>query len=255
MHKNADKLLQKRFPCAIHKPSSDRVKKTLKMNYDFWKLWNRYNEMGMFNISYTWLAKTMILNFTLYCIMFYACYNYADNWFMNGILVGMVIHSGGFMTHDACHSYVCETQFWNKVCSWIGGDLTFGVSSKWWKDEHEIHHSIPNVYDPSIPTISDPQAFEDIWRQDKKVLNIVEHFYQPFVFKYQHYLSLPLVIILGRYGIIVDCWIDQLKKKRWRNLLGFVLHWCWVITLMRWQTNYMLFYFTFNNYQGLLSLQ
>ena len=121
MHNNADLILKKRFPCAIHKSSSESVKKTMKMNHDFWKLWTRYNQLGMFEPSMKWLARVLTLNFVLFATMFYICYNYPKNWFMNGVFVGMVIHAGGFMVHDSCHSYVCKTQFWSKVISWISG--------------------------------------------------------------------------------------------------------------------------------------
>ena len=61
---------------------------------------------------------------------------------------------------------------------------------------------------------------------------------------------------MGRTGIMVDCWLaSELVNWHWKNLIGIVLHWTWVIWLCKTQTSPWLFYFVFSCYQGTLALQ
>lgn len=66
---------------------------------------------------------------------------------------------------------------------------------------------------------------------------------------------MPLALLGGRTGITVDCWIHEIVKGHWKNVLGFVIHWCWLLELCRWHNNPWLFYFIFQTYQGTLAIQ
>lgn len=170
MHQMPDNILKKRFPCAIHKTDKPYMEKYKKVNATYWNLYQRYLKLGFFTPSQFWLHKTQILNACLGVLAFYVSYNYPQNWLVNGIIAGQFILGAAFLTHDACHHYVSLDHKFDDRIAWFWGDVIFGVSSRWWREEHNDHHGIPNVYSESEQNIIDPQANEDFWSQSDKVL-------------------------------------------------------------------------------------
>lgn len=135
------------------------------------------------------------------------------------------------------------------------GDICFGVSSRWWKEEHDEHHAITNTYDTDLKTITDKQACEDFWCQNEKVTAFFRAFYHPFIIRFQHYLTLPLCVLFGRVGIMIDCWIWEIVAKKWINVFGLVIHWAWVIYLSKCHDNWLGYYLIMSFYQGSLATQ
>jgi len=48
------------------------------------------------------------------------------------------------------------------------GTVCFGISARWWKDEHIVHHSLTNTVDVQLGFV-DPQAKEEPWAQNEKL--------------------------------------------------------------------------------------
>ena len=48
------------------------------------------------------------------------------------------------------------------------GTFCFGISARWWKDEHIIHHALTNTVDHGNNFV-DPQANEELWVQNEKL--------------------------------------------------------------------------------------
>lgn len=62
------------------------------------------------------------------------------------------------------------------------GTLCFGISARWWKDEHTVHHALTNTVDYSTGFI-DPQAKEDVWAQNEKLFPFMKDKFQHTLIK------------------------------------------------------------------------
>ena len=51
------------------------------------------------------------------------------------------------------------------------GTFCFGISARWWKDEHVIHHALTNTVDYKNNFV-DPQAYEEAWVQNEKLFSL-----------------------------------------------------------------------------------
>ena len=51
------------------------------------------------------------------------------------------------------------------------GTFCFGISARWWKDEHVIHHALTNTVDHDSNFV-DPQAHEEAWIQNEKLFTL-----------------------------------------------------------------------------------
>ena len=256
MHPWPDKILAKRFPIAIHKTDKPYLETNSKINLVYWRLYQRYKELGLFHRSQTWLAGLMTMCMAMGAVSFWTAYYYPKNWFQNGVIAGNFLLASAFLTHDSCHSYVTENKTFSKIISWWYGDVIFGVSSRWWKEEHDEHHGITNTFDEARKTVTDRQACEDFWCQNDQIVSWFRAFYHPLVIRVQHITTLPLALFFARIGIQVDCWISsELMNWHWKNLIGCALHWTWVIILCHWHESPWLYYFAFSTYQGTLAIQ
>jgi len=71
-------------------------------------------------------------------------------------LVGLSWQQAGWMSHDFCHHQVFQrSRTLNTIGSLISAGVYLGYSPSWWKDKHNRHHAVPNVYgqDPDIDTM------------------------------------------------------------------------------------------------------
>ena len=255
-HPFPEEIIKKRWPIARHKTDKDYLVKNKKLNDLYWRLHHAYTELGLMEPSLKWLIKVHCVNAIMAAVSVYICNYYPNNGFFNGIVTGNFLLGCAFMTHDSCHNIVHRSKAVTNVIRWINADVIFGVSSRWWKFEHNEHHALTNAFDAEKKVVCDLQACEDFWCQSEKTVAFFRAFYHPVVIRFQHYLTLPLCLFVGRIGIMVDCWIaSELLNWHWKNLIGIVLHWTWVIYLCRLQNQPWLFYFVFSCYQGTLALQ
>lgn len=74
------------------------------------------------------------------------------------------------------------------------GTFCFGISARWWKDEHMIHHALTNTVDPYSDFV-DPQAMEEAWVQNELLftqpINPVKAFCVSVSFSINACLKLP----------------------------------------------------------------
>jgi len=164
---------------------------------------------------------------------------------------------GAFLTHDLCHRYVTYDNKYQDTLSWFFGEIIFGVSSPWWREEHFDHHGFTNVYENNPVLVLDPQSSEDFWCHSKDIMPLYDKFYHYLFITQQWWLIWPVLIFFARVGIQVDCWIPQAKefRKNWINLIGWAFHWAWVLVFSYNSTRPFLCYFIIHCYQGTLGVQ
>lgn len=247
MHKNPEKILKYRIPIARVK---DFYKKAKNVDLEYIALHNRYTELGLFEPSMLWVIKMFLINFTEFFVALYCVFNFPYNWFFNGLLIGYFFNLCAFVTHDSGHRIMFKTKFFDDLIAWFFGNVCFGVSGTWWREEHDLHHAVPNSFDEN--GIYDKQANEDIWCQNERILKFFKCFHHKYLIKFQHILFVPIILLFARHGIMVDCYKDE---RRPVELLGLILHISWLYYVLKLCTYPLLTYFIAGLYQSLLGLQ
>lgn len=138
-----------------------------------------------------YLAKiAMTLGFLVLSLTFLAFIN--NFWFqlLNAIFLAFASTQIALLAHDAGHRQIAEKNWKNNLISLISANLLLGMSSGWWQDKHNRHHSHPNQQDLD-PDIDIPLIVfteEDIQRKSRFALAII---------KYQAYLFFPLMSLVS----------------------------------------------------------
>ena len=135
--------------------------------------------------------KVQITNAIMGAVTLWCSTYYPNNFFFNGILAGNFLLGSAFLTHDSCHRTASANHKTTSILSWFWGDVIFGVSTRWWKEEHDEHHSVTNTFDKVKKTFCDRQACEYFWCQSESIVGFFRGFYHPIVIRLQHYLALP----------------------------------------------------------------
>lgn len=89
MHRHPEEILARRTPVAKLKLDKDALRNK-DINYDFWLLWHRYKEQGVFETSMPWIIRGTLTIFMMFTAAFYSAYYYPTSWFFNGLLVGNI---------------------------------------------------------------------------------------------------------------------------------------------------------------------
>lgn len=247
MHKNPSQILKYRVPIARVK---DFIKNLKKIDLEYITLHERYTELGLFEPSQLWVIKMFLVNFTNFFAALYCCINFPYNWFFNGLLIGYFFNLCAFVTHDSGHRIMFKNKFYDDLIAWFFGNVCFGVSGTWWREEHDLHHAVPNSFDEK--GIYDKQANEDIWCQNERILKFFKCFHHKFFIKYQHYLFVPIILLFARHGIMLDCFKDE--RRPW-EVFGFLLHISWIYGILSLCKFPLLTYFVASLYQSLLGFQ
>jgi len=169
-----------------------------------------------------------------------------------GTFLGLFWHQSGFLMHDAEHHNFVGNERINEILGWIYGTVNLGVNGAWWREEHRDHHALLNSFDDE--GVKDPQMKEDVWIQNKKIIPFYGQQLVHFLANFQHILFVPIILIFGRAGIIIDSTVTERKFRPWTllgNVLHILLHYC-ILS----QTNYPLQVYAIASLQfAILSLQ
>ena len=146
MHRHPDEILRRRVPIAKVKFDEEKIRNK-DINEDYWNLWHRYKEIGLFEPNLPWLIRGLACIAINAITAVFSVIHYSDSTVFNGILIGNIFTMSGFMLHDSMHRLVHRD---TKICyllGWICGNIGFGVNSNWWRNEHDPHHAAPNTWD------------------------------------------------------------------------------------------------------------
>ncbi|XP_002131801.2 uncharacterized protein LOC100181774 [Ciona intestinalis] len=154
-------------------------------------------------------------------------YNWATR-FITGFLLALFWQQSGILMHDFMHSQGFRRRKWDEKIGVFFGTFCFGISARWWKDEHIIHHSFTNTVCYETGFV-DPQAHEDVWAQNEKLFPWHKDRFSAYLVKIQHFLFFPLAVCAGRIGITVDSLLKENRRDVWVAWFGHV---CWVAILL-----------------------
>ena len=90
MHRHPDEILKRRTPVAKLKRNEEALRNK-DINDDYWNLWHRYKELGLFEPSMAWLFRVMAtLTFNIILAIF-SVMHFPSSWLCNGLLIGLVL--------------------------------------------------------------------------------------------------------------------------------------------------------------------
>ncbi|MCO5613697.1 hypothetical protein L7F22_067975 [Adiantum nelumboides] len=70
----------------------------------------------------------------------------------SSVFLGLFWHQLTFTAHDAGHTGITHSHFWDRLLGSIIADWIGGLSIGWWCDNHDVHHLVTNhpEHDPDI---------------------------------------------------------------------------------------------------------
>ena len=84
-----------------------------------------------------------------------------------GLMLALLWQQSGMLMHDAMHLQITRRKQKDEQIGLFFGTCLFGISARWWKDEHIIHHALTNTVNQH--KVLDPQAEEICWAQNEKL--------------------------------------------------------------------------------------
>eukprot|EP00977_Amphora_coffeiformis_P008687 scaffold1982_cov93-Amphora_coffeaeformis.AAC.9 len=161
----------------------------------------------------------------------------------------------GFLMHDAMHNHILCNRKGNQLLGFIFGNVLFGVSGKWWRDEHNEHHIFPNTLIEGAGP-SDPQMVEDVWIQAEQLIPFFDQSTVKFILEYQAYYLVPIPLIVGLLCIKVDAILHT--GRYIADICGLAMHMVWVggaLWLLPGAKERIVFYVIANFASGCLVIQ
>lgn len=190
---------------------------------DMRALHDRFEREGWFHCDKWWLAQKTAIIFAL-LIAAQICAASSNPYVRYGLgvffMTGFWIQSG-FMMHDAMHSQHFDTHKLNQLAGVFWGSICFGIPGRWWRDEHYEHHSFTHTT-LKDQGVSDPQFDEDIWVTGKRIYPFRTSPVQRFFISIQDYSWICLIMIAGRFAIMIDSYKDERRLKEWAAI---AVHW------------------------------
>lgn len=222
-----DTVLKHRKP--YRKMTNDEIDNG-KIGQSFRELGLYFEAQGWMKADYRWYAVKLLVTLMLF-ISFVLAVTQFDNTYIHyagGVLLAAFWQQCGFFMHDFEHNHLTGDR---RIDKWLGtffGTFCFGISGKWWREEHFIHHALTTTVDYESK-FWDPQMREPIWAQSEKLWPFITSKLEYYCIRVQHITFIPLCVGVGRFGIV----IDSMKQERdLRELAAFGLHWVWILSLL-----------------------
>lgn len=205
----------------------------------------KLKDEGYYDQSFQWFVVKFSIPIFLVSFTFVLLFNYGDIAYvqcLSSVLLGLFFHQSGFLMHDLMHSHAFQNYKFDEVVGVFYGTLCFGISARWWKDEHTVHHALTNTVDYSTGFI-DPQAKEDVWAQNEKLFPFMKDKFQHAMIKIQYFTFVPLCVFVGRLGIVVDSFRQEKRRDVW---IALILHILLMTTMLSfiptWKARILVYY-------------
>ena len=231
MHRHPDEILRRRTPVAKVKFDEEKIRNK-DINEDYWNLWHRYKEIGLFEPNLPWLIRGLACIAINVITAVFSVTHYSDSTVFNGILIGNIFTMSGFMLHDSMHRLVHKDTKTCYLLGWLCGNIGFGVSSNWWRNEHDPHHAAPNTWDRIQERVFDDQAYQPEWCQDDVLFDFFQSFKSAFFIRNQHWCIIALPLFFSKIAINIASYRRPLEKSLFQ-WCGGLIHYFWVFMILR----------------------
>ena len=156
------------------------------------------------------------------------------------------------------HNILFHNRKVDQSFGWVFANVIMGLSSKWWRDEHNEHHVFTNTHIEGVGA-TDSQMMEDAWVQDIRLtpywFGTLPPHMQVFAAYHQHQYYVPALVSVGPYLIRVASFT---REKRIFEKIGIGLYACWVAALISVFPTFkegLTFYAISMTFFGVLSIQ
>lgn len=146
---------------------------------------------------------------------------------LEAALLAVVFTQIGFIGHDVGHGQVLRSGWQRTLLSLLHGNLLLGVSTGWWVDKHNEHHSHPNQLD------HDPDIAIPILAFSAEQAQRMQGFAR-VIGRYQAFALFPLLMLEG-----VSLRLDSVRyllqrpaRYRRSELLLLALHVTWYLGVL-----------------------
>lgn len=226
---------------------------------DFLKLAAKWESQGYFETSLAFIMSRLGITFgfltaCLLCIRAYTAQSNLAVFAAGSLFLAGFWQQSGFLMHDLMHNHHFHNRRIDQRLGWLFGCVFFGISSRWWRDEHNEHHLFTNTYVKGVGR-SDPQMGEIVWAQAPELFPFFPKPLLKFALHVQHLIFVPILVIAGPIGIKVD---SALSETRPLEFFGLALHWVLLSALVAafpsWKEG-LLFYAFSSLFLGVLSIQ
>lgn len=217
-----------------------------KFEIEMQELETYLTENGYYGTSVAWYLKKCFYILVLFTIILYASVtgftslNYGTM-FASGISLALLWQQSGMIMHDSMHLQITNTKKWDERIGLLYGSILFGISARWWKDEHIYHHALTNTVDGD--QVIDPQADEVAWAQNHILFPIRRKSKTSTILcKIQSWTFFPFCVLFGRVAITIDSMREEKRLDVW---LCWLLHITWLSIylyfLSSWQERLMVY--------------
>jgi sphingolipid 8-(E)-desaturase len=163
---------------------------------------------GLYQCPYSSYAFDFARYTTLF-ILFLTFLHYSY-YALSGLSLGLFWHQLVFTAHDAGHMGITHG-FHTDTCIGIFiADFLGGLSTGWWKRNHNVHHIVTNSpeHDPDVehmPFFAISHRFFTSLRSTYYDRDMTFNAAARVLIKYQHYLYYP-ILLMGRFNLYVLSW-------------------------------------------------
>ncbi|KAK9424877.1 putative Delta 8-(E)-sphingolipid desaturase [Seiridium unicorne] len=220
-------------------PSLDKWSQD-KVALKYRELDERLRSDGLYQCPYSSYA----IEFARYSVLFalFLTFLHYSYFALSGLFLGFLWHLLSFTVHDAGHMSITHGFHTDSCIGIFIADFVGGLSSGWWKRNHNVHHIVTNSpeHDPDIqhiPFFAISSRFFTSLRSSYYDRNMTFDAAAQFFIKYQNYLYYP-ILLFGRFNLYVLAWtylLDPAQAPRkgsawWHRYLemaGQVFFWYW----------------------------
>lgn len=228
---------------------------------DFLELGKKFEKMGFKEGSKFYFFTRILIVFASLWISFrfFSQFDHFLYHLIGSFFMFIVWQQSGFLMHDAMHSHLFHNPKNDEAVGSFFSSFIFGVNGLWWKEDHNTHHALTGVIDIHEKWI-DPQLIEGVWVQNEKMFSFFNNNIQQYLIKLQAFLFVPLNLIVGRYGIMIDSFLvgNYPKARNKYMYIAWLFHWLYIAYFFSFLPSWsriILMYFIAGMLQGILHLQ
>ncbi len=223
---------------------------------------------GYFQTDLWWYLKLAIvylgiLAAAVACVCFGQ--SFAVRALLGGTLLGIFLQQLAFVGHDCGHNAVMRKRLPEKMLGLICGGALSGISSAWWKANHNTHHIATNMvsHDPDIHHLPLFAVTTSLLGATSTYYNKVMTFdwISSFFVRNQHLWFIP-VMAIARINLYVQSLVHILVNMRgvWRvlELAAMMVYFSWLSCLVAALPTYqerVIFFLLSNSVTGILHIQ
>jgi len=217
-----------------------------KLAADFENLQEEIDRDGLYNTSVLFYLNYFCWSLFLLGISIFLVLRATDasSTWLAAFAFGAFLQQTAFLGHDTAHNGITHIRFWDMVIGVIVGPLSTGISTAWWKRNHNTHHVVTNsiTHDPDIQHMPVLAITDEFWKRHGGTFSFYYKVFFRFdslakvLLSYQHWLFYP-IMGLARWNLYVQGWLLLLNfnvKVEWRlvEMVALMAYYAWLSLLV-----------------------